>query len=240
MITIAENVLADLRAHAKECYPKESCGFILIWKGRQRYFKVRNIAENQSQFLMHPEDQVLAEDFGEIVAIVHSHPNESPQPSWADKVGCEQSGLPWLIVNWPTGAIFVFEPSNYEAPLYGRPFAHGILDCYTFVQDYFKRELNITLPNVDRQEQWWLKGSNLYLEGFRDAGFSVLKEGSKLQIHDCFLCQVSSPVPNHAGVFLGNGLVGHHQGGRLSSRDVYGGLLEKATTHLLRHEEFTK
>jgi cell wall-associated NlpC family hydrolase len=47
--------------------------------------------------------------------------------------------------------------------------------------------------------------------------------------------QVASPVPNHAAVYLGDGLILHHLQGRLSSRDVYGGYWQKVTTHALRH-----
>jgi cell wall-associated NlpC family hydrolase len=52
---------------------------------------------------------------------------------------------------------------------------------------------------------------------------------------DCFLMQVASPVPNHAAVYLGDGLILHHLQGRLSSRDVYGGYWQKVTTHVLRY-----
>ena len=47
--------------------------------------------------------------------------------------------------------------------------------------------------------------------------------------------QVASPVPNHAAVYLGDGLILHHLQGRLSSRDVYGGYWQKITTHILRY-----
>jgi hypothetical protein len=54
-----------------------------------------------------------------------------------------------------------------------------------------------------------------------------------LKVGDCFLMQVASPVPNHAAVYLGDGLILHHLQGRLSSRDVYGGYWQKVTTHIL-------
>jgi cell wall-associated NlpC family hydrolase len=49
--------------------------------------------------------------------------------------------------------------------------------------------------------------------------------------------QVASPVPNHASVYLGDGLILHHLQGRLSSRDVYGGYWQKVSTHALRHPD---
>lgn len=233
---VNETVLADIRAHAARDYPRESCGLVIVKKGRQRYVPVRNVAERNEHFVMDAEDQAAAEDAGEVVMVVHSHPNLPPLPSDADRVGCETSGVPWLIVNWPTGAFHQFEPSGYTAPLYGRQFAHGVLDCYSFIRDYYSRELGIVLPEFERPDKWWLKGMNLYLEGFQAAGFEVVQGRPKA--HDGLLMRIGSPVPNHGAVFLKDGHIGHHEMGRLSSRDVYGGWYEKITTHVLRHRSF--
>lgn len=228
-----DQVLEAIRAHAAQEYPRESCGLVVVVKGKQRYVPVRNVAERNEHFVMHPEDQAAAEDLGEVVMVVHSHPNLPATPSQADLVGCEASGLPWLIVNWPTGAVHQFSPSGYIPPLYGREFSHGVLDCYTFIQQYYQQELAITLPDFDRCDEWWLKGQNLYLEGFESAGFERVQDKPKK--HDVLLMRVASPVPNHGAVYLGDGLIGQHQMHRLSSRDVYGGWYEKITTHVLRH-----
>jgi len=47
--------------------------------------------------------------------------------------------------------------------------------------------------------------------------------------------QVRAPVPNHAGVYIGDGLMLHHLYNRLSSRDVYGGYWQECTRIVLRH-----
>lgn len=232
-MNLPDNILADIRAHAARDYPRESCGLVVIWKGRMRYVPVRNIAERNEHFVMHPQDQADAEDLGEVVLVVHSHPDLPPMPSQADLVECEKSGLPWLIVNWPTGAVHQFSPSGYVAPLYGRVFSHGVLDCYSFIQDYYRQELGIELPDFERQDEWWLKGQNLYLEGFTAAGFE--KVSGPMRAHDGLLMRVSAPVPNHGAVYLGDGRIGHHQMSRLSSRDIFGGWYEKVTVAVLRH-----
>lgn len=41
-------------------------------------------------------------------------------------------------------------------------------------------------------------------------------------------------VPNHAAVYLGDGLMLHHMYGRLSSRDVYGGYWREVTRLVVR------
>ena len=221
----------DILEHAKECYPRECCGLIVIVKGRRRYKPCRNIATGL-QFAIHPEDYADAEDAGVIDTVVHSHPNLSPLPSPADLVGCEQSGLKWLIISYPTGNIHEFKPSGYVMPLYGRTFQHGSVDCFTFIRDYYEQELSIEIPDYDRQDNWWLNGESLYLDNFGNAGFHIVSE---LQPGDVIMMQVGSKVPNHAAVYLGNNRIGHHQTSRLSSIDVYGGGYMKATTHIVRY-----
>lgn len=233
-----EPTLAAIRAHAAQEFPRECCGLVVIRRGKQAYIPVRNIAEPRSDgtyadFLMHSEDQYAAEDQGEVAWVVHSHPNIPPTPTQADLVWCERGVKPWLIMNWPTGAYHIFEPSGYVPPLYGRNFFHGVLDCYTFIQQYYQQELTLTLPDFERPNDWWLKGQNLYLEGFEEAGFT--RVDGKPRKHDVLLMRLASPVPNHGAVYLGDGLIGQHQMNRLSSRDVYGGWYEKITTHVLRH-----
>lgn len=90
-----------------------------------------NPAEGNAQFHLAPEDFARAEQAGEVVAVVHSHPNASPEPSEADRVMCERWGLSWLIVNVPVGHWQVLYPSGYRVPLLGRPFSHGVLDCFS-------------------------------------------------------------------------------------------------------------
>ncbi|KLB50036.1 Mov34/MPN/PAD-1 family protein, partial [Xanthomonas euvesicatoria] len=87
------------------------------------------------------EDYAAAEDAGQIVALVHSHPNASAHASDADKAMCEASGLTWHIISVgqvdgvpECGEVQTIQPSGYVAPLVGRQFAHGVLDCYTLVR----------------------------------------------------------------------------------------------------------
>jgi len=221
-------------AHAQEAFPRESCGLLVIRKGREVYWPCRNIGVGTDQFVLHPEDYAQADEQGQIVAVVHSHTGLPCTPSQADRVACEASGLPWHIVSIPNGEWTSLEPTGYVAPLVGREWSHGVLDCYALVRDWFRAERGIDLPNFARFDDWWKRGQNLYLDNFAQAGFAVV-EPDELQTGDCLLMQVASPVPNHAAVYLGDGLILHHLQGRLSSREVYGGYWQKITTHTLRY-----
>jgi len=231
MINI-DAILVDVKAHAAIEAPREACGLAVVIKGRLRYIPCRNIA-GETEFAIHPEDQAKAEDMGEIVAICHSHPYLPPEPSEADRVMCEYTKLPWLIVNYPIGTHHILMPSGYRAPIIGRSFVHGVLDCYTLCRDYYYEVCGIELPDYQREDNWWLKGDNLYLDNFESAGFIAVQDGP--HAHDAVLMQIASPVPNHAGVIDTNGYLVHHCYGRLSSRDVYGGYWRHVTTHVLRH-----
>lgn len=223
---------SDALAHALRDMPRESCGLLIVRKGRQVYRPCRNIAEGTDQFTINPDDYEAAEAEGEVIAVVHSHPNIPPDPSQADRVGCEASGLEWHIVNVPTGAWYSFRPTGYVAPLVGRVFSHGVLDCYAIIRDWYKQERGVDLLNFDRRDGWWHRGQNLYLDNFGKAGFERVED-----LHDgaVLLMQVGSPVPNHAAVYIGNDMILHHVQGRLSSRDIFGGYWRKCTTHILRY-----
>lgn len=222
--------------HARQVSPREACGLIIIEKGRERLVICQNVAdESTDQFEISTKDYVAAELRGEVVAVVHSHPKTNPLPSEADRVACEATGLEWHIVATITGDWHSFRPSGYKAPLVGRTWAHGLLDCYSLVRDYYAEELGIQLPDFDRAAEWWHKGFNLYIENFEKAGFVEVKDGS-LKKHDVILMQVPrSPVTNHAAVFLGNDKILHHIYKRLSSREIYSGMWAKCTTKIVRH-----
>ena len=80
--------------HAVEENPRESCGLLLVKKGKEVYFPCKNLAfEPTDQFIINADCWVEAEDQGEIVAVVHSHPVTSTNPSEADRVACEKSDL---------------------------------------------------------------------------------------------------------------------------------------------------
>lgn len=231
-----------IHGHAMETYPRECCGVIVVRRGRERYIRCENLAAApEEHFRLSPNDLAQAEDQGEVTAIVHSHPNVPARPSEADRVGCERSELPWVIVSVMPGPVVVdtqvIEPTGYEAPLVGREWAHGVLDCWALCRDWYARERGIMLPDPAREDGWWNDGqSDLYGDapmagaGFRKIDLADIAEG------DLILMQIRSKnlVPNHAAIYIGDGHILHHLHGRLSSRDVYGGYWQEVTRSVWR------
>jgi len=217
-------------------FPREACGLVVIVKGRERYWPCRNLAVGTDQFILDPQDYLAAELAGDIVGVVHSHPDLPCTPSQADLVACEASGLPWHIVSVPGGQWHYMEPTGYQAPLVGREWSHGVLDCYSLIRDWYARERGLQLPDFARRDEWWLRGDDLYVEHFREAGFVEI-DPADIQPGDGILMRVVSPVTNHGAVYLGDNRIIHHVQNRLSCRDIYGDFWRQRTTHVLRHEK---
>lgn len=236
---------AAINAHAQAEHPREACGLVVIVKGRERYVPCTNKAEGTDHFVLPAEEYAAAESLGEIMAVVHSHPDVPAEPSQADLVACEASGLPWHIVRVDlvdgaplAGELVSIEPTGYLAPLVGRQFSHGVLDCYQLIVDWYQQERCITLKQFQRSDNWWNDGSSdLYTLGFPEAGFRRLTESEAPEVGDVILMQIMArnQVPNHAGIYIGDGLMLHHLHGRLSSRDMYGGYFQEVTRAVLRY-----
>ena len=217
-------------AHAKEQDPKESCGLLLNIRGKEKYFPCRNLSLTSHQcFILDPEDYVKADSIGEIIAIIHSHPITPPEPSQADRVACEQSNLPWHIVNPKTETWADLKPTGFKAPLLGRQWVWGVSDCWSLVRDWYKQEKNIELKDWDRPttpEEFLL---NPLFQSFAwRTGFRELRPEEKLINGDALLMSIGSPGLNHVAIFI-DGDVLHHLTDRLSCREPYSQWLLKST-----------
>lgn len=221
--------------HAHRARPREACGLLVVIKGKETYVPCRNLALTTEQFILSPEDYAQAEDRGEILAIVHSHPSTPAEPSQADRVSCEKTGLPWHICNPNSGDWAYLEPSGYKAPLVGRAWVWAVTDCWTLVRDWYC-EQGLPLADYDRPPSpEAFADAPLFDLYWRTAGFYSLPENDPLQPGDALLMGIGGQGMNHVGVYIGDGMLLHHLRGRLSSTDMYGGWLQKCTGRRLRH-----
>ena len=232
-----DDTRAAALAWAKEQFPREACGLIVVARGRERFWKCRNISMLAAdQFILSPIDYAEAERAGEVVGVFHSHINLPPTASDADRASCEATGVRWHIVGLPTAEWSEIAPCGFQAPLVGRVHAWNALDCWTLVRDWYLRTWGIELISVPRWPNFWKDGIDILGDNVHAAGFRDIPDGAKIEIGDVILCQTGdSPFPNHVGVMIGGGLVLHHAENRLSSRDVYGGWIQKHTVRIVRH-----
>ena len=223
--------------HFQQEAPKEACGLLVVVKGRKQYWPCRNLAEKPAdQFILHPSDYAAAEDSGEVLAVVHSHPQSPAVPSELDRIGIERTELPWhiysLLTNEWSGELL---PSGYVPPLIGRQWSWGITDCWSLARDWY-------LQNGIEMRDWPrpatpddFEREPMFDQCWKASGFRELQEEERLQKGDLLLMQIGNNALNHCGVYIGDQMVLHHCRNRLSSRDIYGGWLLKCTGRRLRH-----
>ncbi len=260
-----EQIKEDIRRHAAAEYPKECCGLVINLLGRDQYFPCANIAkEPKEEFVMCPNDMTDAMDLGEVVAIVHSHPDATSRPSEYDIAHMERVyaseklldeeaiPTPWVIISWPEGD-FREVVAKGNISLLNRTFVHGIYDCWQVCADYYYRRNGWVFPDFQRKDAWWedKNGVSHYEDKFEECGF-VKVPIEEMKVGDLIVMQIGRTYhPNHAGIYLGTNvqLPGeeykayghgpfflHHMYGRKSAVEVYGGQWLERTRFVLRRQ----
>lgn len=240
----SNDLVLAIQAAGAAAYPNEACGVVIRAGKKSIPIPCKNVAEHPTMhFVIDVNDYAEAAKLGEVIGIWHTHVELPAIPSDADKVGCENSEMPWYIVGvFKAGDTFSFtdmevvEPSGFELDYLERPYAFGVLDCWSLVRDYYRREYGIKLGDYPRIEKFWKEGYNFFGENWKNEGFRQLINDEEPRTGDLFLIQTDGEHPNHIAIYLGNEMILHHCHGRLSRRDIYGGFWQKHTTHHLRHE----
>lgn len=208
----SDKVEQDARVHAQKCYPEESCGVVVDGT----YIAMKNRAKDKlNSFTIDP----AALKGLEVEAIIHSHPDVAPVPSAADMQYQVETGVPWgiFMVSATDNGEFGFSQTIWfgdecpTQPLIGRPFVHGVTDCYGLIRDVYKEELGVYLPNFPRDWEWWHHGGNLYEDCFAKANFRKIPQ-NELKKYDLIVSSlgVRNKVANHGSVYYGDDLVIHH------------------------------
>ena len=104
----------DAFDHATEVYPEECCGLIVNVDGVDIYWKCKNISEayKEKSFVIDPLDYARGEDQGEVLGIVHSHPDGELAFSHTDRMNCKYLDLPFYLVEPKSESIIVVYPSE--------------------------------------------------------------------------------------------------------------------------------
>ena len=75
----------EITKHSKSKEQQESCGFVVLMGNEKVFIPCENVAEDkENHFEITPEDYINASEKGEIVALVHSHPQGEPKLSQSD------------------------------------------------------------------------------------------------------------------------------------------------------------
>lgn len=240
-----------IRKHALKEYPNECCGLVYL-EGNTvlKYKACRNaLTTNKTEgFLLDPQDYYETSLMGTVVGLVHSHPDMSAEPSELDLQVCDSNNLDCIIIGFPNGKRGPHEwykrgAIRKEYPMIGRPFVHGVIDCYTLTRDWYWENRKVILPDIYREDRWWERGLNIYEDHFDENGFvCVLKNPNdedlkELKVGQILLMNIASNVANHAAIYIGDGKILHHPYGRLSLEEVYGYYYRARTKFVLEYPD---
>jgi proteasome lid subunit RPN8/RPN11 len=230
-------IIQTIKEHCRAEAPKEACGFV-AW---DKYHPLANLHENPENNFRIEQDvyrQFLAMPGG-IQAVVHSHTDGTGYPSKLDMEQQQAMAVPWGIVMVGKNGV-VHDPEWWGEgvpipELIGRTFLWGIRDCFSLCRDYYRTEKGIIYPDYPREYKHWDKGISMYLDHYREAGFIQISK-NELKPGDGVIGAIHAKIPNHAGIYLGNGLLLHHIETRLSRREPIEPWM-KYVTHALRHKD---
>ena len=223
-------------AHAKDQDPKESCGLLIEIKGKEKYYPCKNLSNWSNQcFIIDPIDYAKAEDTVKILAVIHSHPTTQPIASQADMISCEDTNLPWHIVNPKTEQWGYYEPSGYKPPLIGRHWVWGVTDCWALVRDWYKETKGIILRDWERPitPEEFIADPMFESCAWR-TGVRQLRPEEKLENGDLLFMSILTSGLNHVAIFI-DGDVLHHLADRISCKEPYNEWLLKCTGMRLRY-----
>lgn len=203
-------------AHANDDRRREICGVVTTRKGDAGpgYHRLPNMSTTpRRDFVI---DAASVAGLGQVLAVVHSHPQGPPWPSAEDQRQAQTDDVAWGIAipgGQPHAGLFWFA-GRIVHPLMTRGYRHGVTDCYALVRDWFAETHGLTLIDRPRGWQWWQQEEDIYSAHFAQSGFLRLPADAEIAAGDVALAAVLGDVINHALIHLGNGLVLHHPAGR--------------------------
>lgn len=205
--------IQDAIKHAKDEYPNESCGLIV----NDKYIRCENTFEDKTKgFKIDKHIIRSAYQSENFQALIHSHCNtERPWASGEDIIRQEKIGVPWGIIDLVNKGVrntFFWGDQLPIQDLLGRPFIHGVYDCWGLVRDYYRLK-GYNPPNFSRDWGWWKDGENVFLDNIKEAGFDLIKP-NELQPGDSIIGKIKYKNPNHCGIYKGDGLLIHHWAGK--------------------------
>lgn len=219
------DVVSAAKAHALSAYPQESCGIVVDG----RYIPADNVHPDPlNNFTVDPNTSVIAACRG-AQAIVHSHPDSHPHPSYEDQVSQIASGLIWGIVPvmginqldtvQPVASDIVWWGDPLPVPpLKKRKFIWGVFHCYQLYRDWHRIHRGVVIPNFACDYNFVDNDVDIFLGNVTQAGLTDLGkiELCDLQEGDMLVGKLRGNYPNHCMIYEGGDTALHHPPGAIS------------------------
>jgi proteasome lid subunit RPN8/RPN11 len=225
MIDVKDNI----KKHALENPTEEVCGIVFF---NERFELITVQCRNthpdpKSSFKISLDELYFVKNKYKILALYHSHPNSSADPTPCDINNSEENGYPMYIYSVLEDDFYLYRPaSDFIRPLKGRQFAMDVNTCLTCVLDYFIQKFGP--PNKGFQENFVVpkdinRANNKILEIIKNSyKFCPIKTeevdiNCPVEQDDIFLMEPGlTDIPYHVGVISKQGTILHHLIGQLS------------------------
>ena len=224
-----------IEKHFQEWYPKEACGVLVAIKGKKEWIPCDNVSEDKDNFIIDSKQYIAASRKGDIVGIVHSHPDASAEASETDIKYCNAIGIPYYIFSYPDMELNVVQPERAKKSLYGREYEFGIRDCFEALRDWLEKENIFIPPREPFEDDWW----NNNLDYFTDEiieNYGYAPVDGNMKPNDVIIFKINASVGNHCGVYLGDDVFFHHAENRISCRENLYPFWKQHISGVYRHE----
>ena len=233
----------QIRKHAERCVPTECCGLLVERDDEIQVINCNNEAEDKiNNFVLSPLHYLNASQNGKIVAFYHSHClNEHPNDfTLFDKLNSLNHHLPLILYYLPKNEFKLFDSSKENKILkyIGVPFEYNYNDCLNLVEWFYKDELNITLPKVFRDRDWFERNPKMIIDNMASFQFQIVND--ELKYADIILIKTTGGLNiSHLAIYVGQNQILHQRYSSYSLVELYHQYYKDITIGVARHNQLS-
>lgn len=220
---------------AAEASSEEICGFLLVdGMGSLVAYPTLNVAHSDRnvRFEISVREQISFYKTRRTFAIYHSHVLVDEKFSEEDIRTANMAEVPIMVYSKMTRRFNYYCPPKCILPYKERPFILGLQDCVTLVTDYYQKEYNFPMPFFVRGPAMLEEGFKDLFDYYRSCGFENVTRPQKGDI--LLLSILNAGHVNHAGIYLGDGVVLHQMMHRESCEQLFDESWLKRVRYILR------
>jgi proteasome lid subunit RPN8/RPN11 len=202
-----------IKSQASKNAPKECCGFIVEKNNNISCVNVENIAQDPvANFQISAIDFLNTKKLNDsILYIYHSHVNDDFNFSQLDISTSDNLNIPFVLYTIKNNDYKFYFPTNFKKRYIGRYFKIGENDCFTFIKEYFLKELNVNIEPIFKNytshiEAQTVFNKNLEFNFLEKNNFFKI-EKDDLNVND--LLVISTLFGKHFAIYIGNNKIIH-------------------------------
>jgi proteasome lid subunit RPN8/RPN11 len=216
-ININSSFYEEIKDHALKQSAHEVCGFVILNDfGEVEIEPCENIHPDKTNGFKIQTKVFLDSLKKDVLAIYHSHPFDSSDPSSHDLVQSQELCTPFVIYSVKYDNFYIHIPKSVPIkPFAQRQYVDGLQNCIILVADFYKKKYKFTSDGFNfylkRKRPTWeftfdtmISSKNL----FRNNGFKKV-EKAKMKKNDLIVFQIKKNEI-HFGICLDSDKFLHH------------------------------